>query len=184
MTIEVVNDHQIKETDKKNGKVVGTSTSTVSGDGNILTFEFSDSTASNGGPPVTGKGTETRMAKGPAGSHAISGSWQMSKLENLSDNGGIFTYDFKGDELTTTSPTGPSYTAKLDGSDAPVKGDPGLTSVSAQMIGKNTLQEIYKRDGKPITVIKTTLDADGKTLHIVYLDKLQNRTTEFTAKKQ
>lgn len=184
VAIEVVNDHQIKETDKKNGRVVGTSTTTVSSDGNTLTFEFSDSSAGNGGPPVTGKGTETRVAKGPAGSQAISGSWRMSKMESLSDSGTTYTLAFKGDELTMTNPTGASYTAKLDGSDAPVKGDPGLSSVSVQMLGKDTLQETYKRDGKPVSVYKTTLNADGKTVHVVALDKLQNRTTEFTATKQ
>ena len=88
------------------------------------------------------------------------------------------------DQLTTTDPTGLSYTAKLDGSDAPVKGDLGLTSVSVLMLGKDTLQETYKRDGKPVMVIKTILDADGKALHVVSLDKLQDRTNEFTARKQ
>src|ERR1700758_3608797 len=53
--IKVVNDHEIEETDKKGGKVVATSTSTVSSDGKTVTFTFTDSSNSNGGPPVTGK---------------------------------------------------------------------------------------------------------------------------------
>jgi hypothetical protein len=184
VAIEVVNGQQIKETDKKKGQVVGRTTTTVSADGNTLTFEFSDSSASNGGPPVTGKGTETRVSKGPAGSHAISGSWRMLNMENYSDNGVTITFKFTGDELTTTTPTGLSYTAKLDGSEAPVKGNPGFTSVSVQMVGKDTLQETYKREGKPIQVIKSTVSANGKTVHVVSLDKLQNRTIEFNATKQ
>jgi hypothetical protein len=182
--IDVVNDHEIKETDKKNGKVVATSTVTVSSDGNTLAFDFSDSSNTNGGPPVTGKGAETRVSKGPAGSHLISGSWQMSKMENLSANAATYTFAFKGDELTMTSPMGSTYTAKLDGSDAPVKGDPGVTSVSVKMLAKDTLEETYKRDGKPIMVIKTTLAPDGKTVHVVNHDKQQDRTAEFTATKQ
>lgn len=71
--IKVVNDHQIEETDKKGGKTVATSTMTVSPDGNTLTFEFTDSSNTNGAP-VTGKGEATRVAKGPAGANAISGS--------------------------------------------------------------------------------------------------------------
>jgi hypothetical protein len=184
IAIQVVNDHEIKETDKKNGKIVATGTNAVSSDSNTLTFEFSDSSATNGGPPVTGKGTETRVEKGPAGSHAISGSWQMAKMESLSSNAATYTFAFKGDELTMTNPTGAMYTAKLDGSDAPVKGDPGITSVSVKMLGKDTLEETYKRDGKPIMVIKTTLSADGKTVHVVTHDRLQDRTAEFTATKQ
>jgi hypothetical protein len=184
IAIEVVNDHEIKEIDKKNGKVVTTGTNVVSSDGNTLTFQFSDSSNTNGGPPVTGSGTETRIAKGPPGSHAISGSWQMAKMENLSNNAVMVTFNFKGDELTMTSPTGQAYTAKLDGSDAPVKGNPGITSVSVKMLGKDTLEETYKRDGKPVSVYKTTLSADGKTAHVVGVDKLQDRTTEFNATKQ
>lgn len=184
VAIEVVNDHELKETDKKNGQVVATSTASVSADGNSLSFEFSDSSNTNGGPPVTGKGMETRVAKGPAGSHAVSGSWRMSSMDNISDNGTAYTFQLNGDELTMTTPTGQSYKAKLDGTDSPVKGDPGVTSVSVRMIGKNTLEETYKRNGKPITVIKTVIDADGKTAHIVAVDKQQNRTTEYTSTKQ
>src|ERR1039458_2022997 len=90
--ITVVNDHQIQETDKKDGKTVGTSTTTVSPDGNTVTFEFSDSSNTNGGPPVTGKGESTRVAKGPEGSHAISGSWRTTKMESLSDNATVWSY--------------------------------------------------------------------------------------------
>ena len=51
VAIKVVSDHQVDETDKKDGKVVATSTSTISPDGNTLMVEFSDSTTTNGGPP-------------------------------------------------------------------------------------------------------------------------------------
>jgi hypothetical protein len=66
VAIKVVNDHAIEETDKNNGKVVSTSTSTVSSDGNTMMFTFSDGSNTNGGPPVTGKGEATRVEKGPA----------------------------------------------------------------------------------------------------------------------
>ncbi len=69
VAIKVINDHEIEETDKKGGKVVASSTSKVSSDGNTLMFTFSDSSNTNG-DPVTGKGEETRVAKGPAGSNA------------------------------------------------------------------------------------------------------------------
>ena len=181
--IKVVNDHEIQETDKKSGQVVATSTSTVTPDGSTLMVEFKDSSNTNGGPPVTGKGKATRAAKGPAGSHAISGSWQTTKLEGISDNAVIWTYKVTGDQITMTNPTGQSYTAKLNGGDAPMKGDPGVTSVSVKMMG-NTLEETDKRDGKVIGVFKVTVAADGKTAKASFDDKLQNRTTDFTATKQ
>ena len=184
VAIKVVNDHEIEETDKKNGKVVSTSTTTASPDGKTLTFAFSDSSDTNGGPPVTGKGEATRVAKGPAGSNAISGSWRTTKMESLSDNATTWTYKVSGDEITMTNPTGQSYSAKLNGSDAPMKGDPGITSVSVKMMGKDMLEETDKRDGKVIGVFKMTVAADGKTAKASFDDKLQNRTTDFDVTKQ
>jgi hypothetical protein len=184
IAIKVVNDHQIQETDKKGGKVVGTSTTTISADGKTASFTFSDSSNTNGGPPVTGKGESTLVMKGPAGSHAVSGSWRMAKIESLSDNGIVWSYKVTGDEITMTAPTGQTYTAKLNGPDAPMKGDPGITTVSVKTIGKNTLIETDKRDGKEISVFKLTVAADGKTAKAVVEDKLQNKTTDFDVVKQ
>jgi hypothetical protein len=184
VAIKVVSDHAIEETDKKNGKVVSTSTSTVSSDGDTLMFTFSDSSNTNGGPPVTGKGEAKRVAKGPAGSNAISGSWRTTKIEGLSDNAIVWTYKVSGDEITMTNLTGQSYIAKLNGTDAPMKGDPGITSVSVKMKGKDTLEETDKREGKVISVFKMTVAADGKTAKASVDDKLQNRTTDFDVTKQ
>jgi hypothetical protein len=184
VAIKVINDHSIEETDKKGGRVVGTSSTTVSSDGKTMMFTFNDSSNTNGGPPVTGKGEATLVAKGPAGSNAISGSWRTTKIEGLSDNATTWSYKVNGDEITMTAMTGQTYTAKLDGAEAPMKGDPGVTSVSVKMRGKDTLEETDKRDGKVISVFKLTVAADGKTAKAVSEDKLQNRTTEFAVVKQ
>jgi len=183
VAVKVISDHEVEETDKKNGKTVATSTTTVSADGNTLTFEFSDSSNSNAAP-VTGKGEATRVAKGPAGSNAISGSWRTAKFENLSDNAITWTYKVSGDELTMTNPTGQSYTAKLNGTEAPYKGDPGTTSVSVKQEGKNNMEETDKRDGKVISVARMTVAADGKSMTIAVTDKLHGTTFQFVAEKQ
>ena len=183
IAIKVVNDHEIEETDKKNGKTVATSTMTVAPDGNTLAFTFNDSSNSNA-DPVTGKGEETRVAKGPAGAHATSGSWRTTKVDTVSDNGLLWTYKVSGDELTMTTPTGQSYTAKLNGAQAPMKGDPGTTSVAVKMMGKSTLEETDYRDGKAISVAKIVVAADGKTLKLMVDDKLRGTKSEFTAMKQ
>lgn len=184
VAIKVVSDNEIEETDKKGGNVVGTSTSTVSSDGSTLTFKFSDSSNTNGGPPVTGSGEATRVAKGPAGSNAVSGSWRTTKIEGMSDNATVFTLKVSGDEMTMTNPTGQTYTAKVDGTEAPMKGDPGISSVSVKMKGKDTFEETDKRDGKEIGVFKMTVAADGKTAKGSYDDKLQKRTNDYEITKQ
>src|SRR5215469_16022183 len=183
VSIKVVDDRTIQETDKKNGKTVATSKTWVSADGNTLMFEFSDSSNTNA-DPVTGKGSETRVSKGPAGSHAISGSWRMAKLDSLSENGLVITYKVTGDSLTMSTLNGQGYTAKLDGTEAPYKGDPGTTSVSVKKISDHALEETDKRDGKVISVARLTASADGKTMKIAIDDKLRGTQSEFTATKQ
>jgi hypothetical protein len=182
--IKVVDDRTIEETDKKGGMVVSTSTSSVSPDGDTMSFSFSDSSNTNGGPPVTGRGQASRVAKGPAGSNAISGSWRTTAIQGLSQNATQWTYKVNGDEITMTAPTGQSYTAKLNGADAPMKGDPGVTSVSLKTIGNNILEETDKRRGKVIGILRLAVAKDGKTAQGSYDDKLQNRTTKFDVTKQ
>ena len=183
LSVRVVDERTVQQTEKKNGKVVATFKIWVSADGKTLTTEFSDSSASNSGP-VTGKGQATRVASGPAGSHAISGSWRTTKMDTVSDNGLLFTYKVSGDSLSMTTPTGQSYTAKLDGTEAPYKGDPGTTSVSVKKVGPNTLEETDKRDGKVVGVSRMTVSADGKKMTIAVDDKLHGTHGEFTATKQ
>jgi hypothetical protein len=181
--VKVVDDHTIQETAKKDGKVVTTSTMTVAADGKTATFELSDSSASNAAP-VTAKGTMARVAKGPAGSHAVSGSWRTTHYENASDNGLTFTFKVTGDNVNYSTPTGQAYEAKLDGTEAPYKGDPGTTSVSVKKIGKNTLQETDKLNGKTISIATLTVAADGRSMKIAVKDIPHGRTSSFTAKKQ
>ena len=183
LSVKIVDDHSIEETNKKDGKVNGSSKSTVSGDGKTMTFVFTDSSATNS-DPVTGKGEATRVAKGPAGTHQISGSWRTTKLDNLSDNALLLTYRVEGDTLTMTSPTGQGYTAKLDGTEAPYKGDPGTTSVAVKRTGANSFEETDKRDGNVISVARNTVSADGKTMTVAVSDKLHGTTSQFEAKKQ
>jgi hypothetical protein len=183
LNVKVVDDRTIEETDKKNGKTVATSKSWVSADGSTMTFEFSDSSATNA-DPVTGKGQSKRVAEGPSGSHAISGSWRIAKVDTVSDNGLTFTFKLTADTVEMTSPTGQSYTAKLDGTDAPYNGDPGTTSVSVKKKGPNTIEETDKRDGKVISVSVMTVSADGKTMKIATDDKLHGTHSDFDANKQ
>jgi hypothetical protein len=183
VSVKILDDRTIERTEKKDGKIVATSKSTVSPDGNTLIFEFTDSTATNS-EPVTGKGESTRVAKGPAGAHAISGSWRASKMDNMSDNGLLLTFKVEGDTLAMTTPTGQAYTVKLNGTEAPYKGDPGITSVSVKRMDENTIEETDKREGKVISVARISVAPDGKSMTIAVNDKLQGTTSRFVAEKQ
>ena len=183
MAIKVIDDHNVEGTAKKAGKVTGSEKDMVSSDGSTMTVEWTDNTPQEGGP-VTGKTVMKRVAKGPAGSNAISGSWRAEKIEDVGENGLLITYKSNGDELSMSTPTGQSYTAKLDGSDAPYKGDPGTTSVSLKRINDHTIEETDKRDGKVISVTRITAAADGKTLTFEVSDKLHDSTSRWIAEKQ
>jgi hypothetical protein len=181
--VKVVDDRTIETTDKKDGKTVATSKVWVSPDGNTLMFEFSDSSAPNANP-VTWNGQSMRVAKGPAGSHAISGLWRASKIDSPTDNGLAFTLKVTGDTLEMNSQTGQNYKARLDGTDAPYLGDPGTTSVSVKKKGPNTIEEADKRNGTVIGVTVMTVSADGKTMKIANEDKLHGTNSEIQATKQ
>lgn len=183
MAVTIVDDHAIREVDKKDGNVISDSTMTVAADGKTASFEFTDS-SNNNTEPVTGNGTMMRVAKGPAGAHAVSGSWRTQSYGNVSDNALTRSYKIEGDMFSMNAPTGESYTAKMDGSEAPYKGDPGATSVSVKKLGSHVMQETDKRDGKIISVARMTVAPDGKSMTIAVDDKLHGTHMSFVALKQ
>ena len=83
-----------------------------------------------------------------------------------------------------TEPDEQTYTAKLDGTELPVKGNPDANSVSVRLLGKNRLQETFKSEGKVVEINTMTISADGKTVHYVKEYKLQGTTAKFVARKQ
>jgi hypothetical protein len=102
----------------------------------------------------------------------------------MPDSALTFTYKVNADEMSYSSPTGQSYTAKVGGGEAPYKGDPGTTSVSLKKINDRTVEETDMRDGKVISVATMTVSADGKKMTIDVSDKLHGTTSRFVADKQ
>jgi hypothetical protein len=186
ISIKVLDDRSIEKTEKKNGKTVATSRFMVSPDGSTATFEFTDSSNTNA-DPVIGKGVMSRIAKAkhpPAGSHAISGSWRISKMESFSDNALAFTFKVDGERVSMTNPTGQSYTATLDGTDAPYKGDPGINAVSTLRLGKDTFMETDKRNGKTIRTRRIMINPGADNTMTIIVDDASTGTTVFAADKQ
>jgi hypothetical protein len=181
VAVKVVDDHTIETTEKKDGKTTVTDTDTVSVDGNTLTSKFTDLSLEK---PVTGEVTSTRVSKGPAGSHAVSGSWRTEKVNSISDNGLTVTYLGTADGLKMSDPNGQSYDAKFDGKDYPIQGDPGHTMVLLKRIGNDTIEETDKRDGKVVGVAKMTVSSDGKWITVVFTDKQRGRTTTYKMEKK
>lgn len=186
ISVRVLSDQGIERVEKKDGKTVATSKMIVSPDGATASVEltYSSNTSSE---PIIYRETVTRLgkAKHPTGSHAVSGSWRISKIESVSENGLMLTFRVDGDTLTMTTPAAQSYTAKLDGTEAPYKGNFGSDKVSVVRLGKDTVEETNKRDGKPIKVTRLMVDpGDTKTMEMIVTDSLRGTTTVFVAHKQ
>jgi len=181
MAIHETGANTTEEIDKKDGKVMYKDWMTVSADGKTLTDKWEDDSEEK---PVTGEVMLTRIGKGAAGAHAISGSWRTEKMQNMSSNG--LTINLKGtaDGLALSDTNGASYDAKFDGKDYPVKGDPGGTMVSLKKIDDHTIEETDKRNGKVVSVGRMTVAADGKKMTYVGHDMERNRTSTFVLNKQ
>ena len=170
-----------KQGTKLKGRDTGGSTQKVSADGNTLGIDFNDKSIANA-PPSTGHVEEMRVAPAPAGAHSVSGSWKPSKAQNI--NAETLTVSFKtdADTLHMSSPSGTSYDAKLDGTDAPIKGDPAGTTVSVKKLSDSSYQETDKRDGKVVAVTTFTIGADGK-LSVASENKLDGSKFSYSADK-
>jgi hypothetical protein len=103
---------------------------------------------------------------------------------NMSDNRLLVTFKVEGDSLTMTTPTGQSYTAKLDGTEAPFKGHPGTTSVLVKGLANNSVEEIDKQGGEVISATLMTVSADGKSMIVSTADKRQGTWSKWVLNKE
>jgi hypothetical protein len=183
MSVKIEDPKTVEIVTKKDGKVVAKEQDVVSEDGNQFTSDWTGRNSPDS-PEMSGKGVLTRVAKGPAGAHALSGSWRAEKATDLSDS--ITTVTYKGTEngLEMSQPNGTSYAAKFDGKDYPYKGDPGTTSVSLKRISDRQVEETDKENGKAIVVADLTVAPDGHTMTTVVHDKRAGTTMTIVSDKQ
>jgi hypothetical protein len=182
VAVKIVDDHTIEQTLKKAGKVVETLTVTAAADGKTATEEM---TNDSGNAPVTGKAGLVKVAKAPAGSHLLAGSWKMKNIDNVSDNGLAYTYKVDGSDVSLSTPAGDSYAAKIGGPAVPYQTGMGANdTVSVKKLGPNSLRETYERGGKVLSTSTMTVSADGKSMKTVSHDMHNDITTTSTARKQ
>lgn len=183
LSVGVVNPTTVKRTMRKAGKTVGESTVTLAADGKTSSSVFNDMSADNG-IAVTGTSVAERVASGPVGSHALSGSWRPTTDGQMSDSGLLFTVAQSGKVVTYTTPTGISYVTTIGGPASAVTGDPGWTTVSLKEPKTGTLVETDYHDGKAIGVYTMTLSADGQTMTTAVDDIKFGRKSTMVAHKQ
>ena len=96
----------------------------------------------------------------------------------------MITYKLEGAVLSMTRPSGQSYRAELDGPAARYVGEPRLNWVSVKRIDASTIVETDKFNDKILTVLRLTVDADGKTMTIAAKDLESGTTGHLIATKQ
>ena len=182
LAVKIIDANHVEIVSKKGGKVVARSKYSVSTDKNSMMHEYTTNSSANA-EIVKGTTSYARIAYDKASTTQMSGSWKAIKADKVSDNGLLVTYKSDGATMTMSTPTGESYIAKTDGSDAPYKGDPGVTTVSVK-IRKNTLEETYKRDGKATGMTRMEVDAAGKKAKVDWINNLTRTNGNYSMMKQ
>lgn len=185
LAVTIVDAHTTRNTWKLAGKIVDVTTITVSPDGSTISGAF---TQYYGAEPASGTYTEKRVAAGPPGSHAVSGSWQMTTINSGNNAQTIVSYTMSADGFRMKAMNGLSYDARFDGKEYPVVGDADHTTVTLQRIDDHTVQETDHRRGKVVEEIRLVVAKDGKTIEVEDHDLegglAGEQTTTYTLEKK
>ena len=180
VSVKVLSPTSIEIMSRLGGKVVGEETEEVSADGATSSTKFTDHT---GTKAATGSGTAKRVAAGPPGSHAVSGSWQQEAFNGGNEALLTVTYAMTADGFSMHW-NGQTYDAKFDGKEYPVVGDPSHTTVTLKRIDAHTVLESDHRLGKVTDEVRLAVAADGKTITGEDKDLAHGQTTTYTLERQ
>jgi hypothetical protein len=184
MSAKIVDANTVLLTYSFHGKPVGENKRVVSADGKTLTYHFTDLSAPSGPPPVT-TAEETRIAAGPAGAHAISGTWQIKQgTAKASDAVLTMMLKVEGKTVSMMSPSGYGYDAPLGGAAVPIKGDPAAAMATVKMTNPATLVETDSVKGKVTSISTMALSPGGKTMKMTSYNPIDKSTATFTLTKQ
>jgi hypothetical protein len=180
LAVHVLSPTSVRFVNKLGGKETSTTTYELSADGKTLNGKFTDN---SGVKTATGSFTEARVLAGPAGSHAVSGTWQPGALTGANEEARTVNYEMTPEHFGMHW-NGQTYQAKFDGKEYPVENDPGHTMVTLKRIDANTVLETDHRLGKITDEIRLAAAKDGKTIEVTDKDVQHGQTTTYTLEKQ
>ncbi len=180
VNVQAVDAHTVVFIAKKGGKTMFTEVDAISPDGRMLTQLVKDTTEAQ---TVTIETSDRRIGQGPAGSHAISGSWRAFKTSR-SRNGSISQYKCTADGFSAETPLGEKFHAKFDGKEYPVEDDPGHTTVSAKLLSPETVELTSTRNGQVVAIRHMSVLPGGQSIHVVFKNGEGETMTTFDLKKQ
>ena len=179
LSIRTADDRTVTRIAKKGGKTVFESRIVVSADGKTKTevqtmFDMAPR-------PIEMTTHSSRVSAGSQGSHLASGAWRMTDGD-VSNHAEDTIFKITGDALEMSDRMGRSFSAKLDGTEAPYNGSDEFTSVSLKMIDSHTIEESDKKSGKVVKISRWDVGPDGKTMHVRF-DNTQGFVQEQTGHK-
>jgi hypothetical protein len=167
LSMTIVDDRTVTKIAKKGGNVVLEAKVLVSGDG--MTKTDVQTMYDMAPRPIEFTTHSTRVSAGPKGSHAVSGEWRVIDGD-LTNHAEDTIFQVSENTLSMSDRMGRSFSAKLDGTDAPYNGSDEFTSVSLKLIDKNTIEESDKKDGRVVQISLWSVGPDGKTMHVRFDD--------------
>lgn len=179
LSITVVDDRSVKKIARKGGNTVLESEVVVSDDRQHLTER---QTLYFMAPrPIEFTTHSSRVSAGAAGAHPISGTWRRTDGD-VTNHAEDTIFKMTGDTLTMSDRMGRSFSARLDGTEAPYNGSDEFTSVSLKMVDDHTLEESDKKGGKVAKISRWSVAPDGKTMHVRF-DDMQGHVQEQSGRK-
>jgi hypothetical protein len=183
LAVQVVDANTLHFTAKKAQKTEFETTRTASADGKLLTFTTTYYPV-DGSEPYKAEGKYSRVSKGPDGSNATSGSWQVESV-NEDAAALISTWKSVDDGISVSFAKSSNWEAKFDGKDYPVKGTYAANqTVSLKKLGDRSIEATFKRDSKIEWVEKITVSENGKKMTTVIDNKLTGRVSTYIDEKQ
>lgn len=182
VAVTMADDHQVKFSYRRAGKVVGEGSATVSPDGNTLTMVGHNNDNASG-VPVEFSTAETRIGAPVAGAHLMSGQWKSTPPNAISDQAMTMTLMVGDGTAHVKYGTGETIDAKIGGPYAPNVGDPGKTMTKVVQPGPRMLEMTDMRGGKVVQVSTLAIQDDG-TLKGSWKDPRDGSSGSWVASKQ
>lgn len=164
--------------------LVRTTRMKVARDGRTATYVSIDRRAGIQGPLRT-EYIAKRVAPGPDGSHAASGTWQGVRYVAVPLQLRTTILSDSGDHLSYRSGSGYSFTAPFTGAFVPISGPyDGSISAAVRRLDEHRVLETRRQGGVDIQLRTYSVAPDSRSMEIATTNIASNTTFRVTARKQ
>lgn len=181
LAVLVINPQHVQITERKDGLLVANAIHRVSDDGASKRVELQDHT---GKQPVISRYVYARMESPPNGAHAVSGAWNATRYEHLSNSGRFFTLAVNGNRLRMSNPQGQGFDAVVDGPRAAFTGSPIVTSVSVKKLTPHRIRVTYFNDGQAVGMSTYHVLPNGVEMKVKHENPVDGSELTYTARLQ